>query len=188
MWALIDGGAIAQIIYAARPVTVGGVKYPRTIFTAWPANDLAALGIVPATIAAAPDERFFAQTDMTWTIAGDGQSVTGTPVTAPRPLSEIRAALSAAVEAEATRRINAMADERDQRALLALGTNAILEHGPDPVAWPAELQATLAAARPMWEEARRLRTVEAAKIAAVEAAAFETLATYSVTEGWNAGL
>jgi hypothetical protein len=64
---------------------------------------------------------------------------------------------TAHVKAEAARRIEAIMPDYKQRNTLALGMEAVLLHGPDPMNWPPELQAENAAALGLWATIKLIR-------------------------------
>lgn len=81
---------------------------------------------------------------------------------ATAPLTEaqvlqLRERTIAAVKAEAERRILAILPEVKQRNFLALGVEAVTLHGPDPAAWPEDLQATYADVMPKWDQIKAIR-------------------------------
>jgi hypothetical protein len=47
MWAIVSNNTVDRVIRTPVQITVGGVTYPRNIFTKWSKPDLAALGILP---------------------------------------------------------------------------------------------------------------------------------------------
>lgn len=74
MWARTDNDAVAEIILSPRPIEIGGVAYPRDVFTLWTADDLSAIGIIPATYADTAPSPYHVAADTTWHVVG-GEAV-----------------------------------------------------------------------------------------------------------------
>jgi len=45
MWALVQGGKVVAVYKTPRPLNIGGINHPRTIFNYWSAAQLKAIGI-----------------------------------------------------------------------------------------------------------------------------------------------
>ena len=80
MHAIITDGSISKIINHPKPLVIGDVQYPARIFSAWTANELAAIGIYEITIdnSKKKDEKYYINTNQTFTYDADAGTVTAT--------------------------------------------------------------------------------------------------------------
>ena len=49
MWALVESGKVVAVYKSPRPVNIGGINHPRTIFNFWSPAQLKAIGIYSYT-------------------------------------------------------------------------------------------------------------------------------------------
>ena len=80
MYALITDGSIAKYLSGNRGITIGGIQYPRNIFTLWTAAEKEAIGIyeVIQNNAKKKDEAYYINTNQTFTYDADAGTVTAT--------------------------------------------------------------------------------------------------------------
>ena len=80
MYAIITDGSISKIINHPKPLVIGDVQYPARIFSVWTASELAAIGIYKITFddSKKKDERWYINTDQTFTYDADAGTVTAT--------------------------------------------------------------------------------------------------------------
>ena len=80
MHAIITDGSISKIINHPKPLVIGDVRYPARIFSAWTANELAAIGIYEITFdnSKKKDEKYYINTNQTFTYDADAGTVTAT--------------------------------------------------------------------------------------------------------------
>ena len=80
MHAIITDGSISKIINHPKRLVIGDVQYPARIFSVWTANELAAIGIYKITFddSKKKDERWYINTDQTFTYDADAGTVTAT--------------------------------------------------------------------------------------------------------------
>ena len=80
MYAIITDGSISKIINHPKPLVLGDVQYPAKIFSVWTASELAAIGIYKITFddSKKKDERWYINTDQTFTYDADAGTVTAT--------------------------------------------------------------------------------------------------------------
>ena len=80
MHAIITDGSISKIINHPKPLVIGDVRYPARIFSAWTANELAAIGIYEITFdnSKKKDEKYYINTNQTFTYDADARTVTAT--------------------------------------------------------------------------------------------------------------
>ena len=78
MHAIITDGSISKIINYPKPLVIGDVRYPARIFSAWTANELAAIGIYEITFdnSKKKDEKYYINTNQTFTYDADAGTVT----------------------------------------------------------------------------------------------------------------
>ena len=80
MYAIITDGSISKYINHPKPLVIGDVRYPARIFSAWTANELAAIGIIEVTFndSNKKDETYYINTNQTYTYDADAGTVTAT--------------------------------------------------------------------------------------------------------------
>ena len=78
MHAIITDGSISKIINHPKPLVIGDVQYPARIFSAWTANELAAIGIYEITFdnSKKKDEKYYINTNQTFTYDASAGTVT----------------------------------------------------------------------------------------------------------------
>ena len=78
MYALITDGSIAKHLRGNKGITIGGIQYPRNIFTLWTASEKAAIGIIEITFddSNKKDGKYYINTDQTYTYDADAGTVT----------------------------------------------------------------------------------------------------------------
>ena len=84
MHAIITDGSISKIINHPKRLVIGDVQYPARIFSAWTANELAAIGIIEVTFddSNKKDEQWYTNTNQTFTYDASAGTVTATYGTA----------------------------------------------------------------------------------------------------------
>ena len=84
MHAIITDGSISKYINFPKPLVIGDVQYPARIFSAWTANELAAIGIIEVTFndSNKKNEMYYINTNQTFTYDADAGTVTATYGTA----------------------------------------------------------------------------------------------------------
>ena len=80
MHAIITDGSISKYISHPKPLVIGDVQYPSKIFSVWTASELAAIGIYEITFdySNKKDEKYYINTDQTYTYDADAGTVTAT--------------------------------------------------------------------------------------------------------------
>ena len=80
MYALITDGSIAKYLRGNRGITIGGIQYPRDIFSKWTESQRNAIGIfeVIQNNAKKKDEEYYINTNQTFTYDADAGTVTAT--------------------------------------------------------------------------------------------------------------
>jgi len=80
MHAIITDGSISKYINHPKPLVIGDVRYPARIFSVWTASELAAIGIIEVTFddSKKKDEKYYINTDQTYTYDADAGTVTAT--------------------------------------------------------------------------------------------------------------
>jgi len=78
MYALITDGSIAKHLRGNKGITIGGIQYPRNIFTLWTASEKAAIGIIEVTFddSNKKDNTYYINTGQTYTYDADAGTVT----------------------------------------------------------------------------------------------------------------
>jgi len=84
MYAIIEDGSISRYINYPKAITIGDVQYPAKIFSAWTANELAAIGIIEVTFddSNKKNEQWYTNTNQTYTYDASAGTVTATYGTA----------------------------------------------------------------------------------------------------------
>jgi len=84
MHAIITDGSISKYVNHPKPLVIGDVQYPARIFSAWTANELAAIGIIEVTFddSNKKDEQWYTNTNQTFTYDASAGTVTATYGTA----------------------------------------------------------------------------------------------------------
>ena len=84
MYAIITDGSISKYVNHPKPLVIGDVQYPARIFSAWTANELAAIGIIEVTFddSNKKDEQWYINTNQTFTYDASAGTVTATYGTA----------------------------------------------------------------------------------------------------------
>ena len=84
MYAIIEDGSISRYINYPKAMTIGDVQYPAKIFSAWTANELAAIGIIEVTFddSNKKNEQWYTNTNQTYTYDASAGTVTATYGTA----------------------------------------------------------------------------------------------------------
>ena len=71
-WAIVKNNQVIEIFNGAKAVTINGIQYPSSIFSAWTKADLKNIGIYPTQITSTIDNRTHAGTGgVTYTINTD---------------------------------------------------------------------------------------------------------------------
>ena len=80
MYAIITDGSISKYVNHPKPLVIGDVQYPARIFSVWTASELAAIGIIEITFddSNKKDNRYYINTDQTYTYDADAGTVTAT--------------------------------------------------------------------------------------------------------------
>jgi len=86
------------LVKTPRGLTIDGVQHPRNIFTQWTKDELAAIGIKPASITAV-DTRYKNTGELTWDTSG--AEVVGTYATTDVSLADLKADMTSSVQSQA---------------------------------------------------------------------------------------
>ena len=80
MWGLVESGSITKIINKPKGLVIGDVRHSRKIFELWSKSELAAIGIYEITFdnSKKKDERWYINTNQTYTYDADAGTVTAT--------------------------------------------------------------------------------------------------------------
>ena len=80
MFVLIEDGSITKHLNGNRGITIGGIQYPKAIFTLWTAAEREAIGLyeVIQNNAKKKDEAYYINTNQTFTYDADAGTVTAT--------------------------------------------------------------------------------------------------------------
>jgi hypothetical protein len=80
MHAIITDGSISKYINYPKSLVIGDVRYPAKIFSIWTASELAAIGIIEVTFdnSNKKDEKYYINTNQTFTYDADAGTVTAT--------------------------------------------------------------------------------------------------------------
>ena len=80
MYAIITDGSISKYVNHPKPLVIGDVQYPARIFSVWTASELASIGIIEITFddSNKKDNRYYINTDQTYTYDADAGTVTAT--------------------------------------------------------------------------------------------------------------
>ena len=80
MYAIITDGSISKYINHPKSLVIGDVRYPAKIFSLWTASELAAIGIIEVTFddSNKKDEKYYINTNQTFTYDADAGTVTAT--------------------------------------------------------------------------------------------------------------
>ena len=81
MWSQISGGQVLRVISHPEALTIGGIQYPRNIFTHWSKAELKAIGIMPYAETNI-DHRYYNSGTLSYDVGAD--EVSGTYATTPR--------------------------------------------------------------------------------------------------------
>ena len=86
------------LVKTPRGLTIDGVQHPRNIFTQWTKDELAAIGIKPASITAV-DTRYKNTGELTWNTSGE--EAVGTYATTDVALADLKADMTSSVQSMA---------------------------------------------------------------------------------------
>ena len=80
MFALVEDGSITKHISGNRGITIGGIQYPKAIFTLWTAAEREAIGLYEIiwNNAKQKDGTYYINTNQTYTYDADAGTVTAT--------------------------------------------------------------------------------------------------------------
>ena len=80
MYAIITDGSISKYINHPKSLVIGDVRYPAKIFSIWTASELAAIGIIEVMFdnSNKKDEKYYINTNQTFTYDADAGTVTAT--------------------------------------------------------------------------------------------------------------
>ena len=80
MFALVEDGSITKHISGNRGITIGGIQYPKAIFTLWTAAEREAIGLYEIiwNNAKKKDGTYYINTNQTYTYDADAGTVTAT--------------------------------------------------------------------------------------------------------------
>jgi hypothetical protein len=101
MWALIEQGQVAKIIRTPQSITIGGITYPRNVFTRWEKAELAAIGLYPYREVSV-DTKYYWQGQVSYTI---GDEVVATYTTTDRDVDSLKDGMKAQVKALAASKL-----------------------------------------------------------------------------------
>lgn len=101
MWALISNNTVDRVIRTPVQITVGGVTYPRSIFTKWSKSELAALGIFPYREVTV-NTKYYWQGQVSYTF---GDEVVATYAAIDRDLDTLKKGLQSRVKQQAAAKL-----------------------------------------------------------------------------------
>jgi hypothetical protein len=101
MWALISNNTVDRVIRTPVQITVGGVTYPRSIFTKWSKPELAALGIFPYREVTV-NTKYYWQGQVSYTF---GDEVVATYAAIDRDLDTLKKGLQSRVKQQAAAKL-----------------------------------------------------------------------------------
>jgi hypothetical protein len=101
MWALIEQGQVAKIIRTPQSITIGGITYPRNVFTRWEKAELAAIGLYPYREVSV-DTKYYWQGQVSYAI---GDEVVATYATTDRDVDSLKDGMKAQVKALAASKL-----------------------------------------------------------------------------------
>ena len=101
MWALIEQGQVAKIIRTPQSITIGGITYPRNVFTRWEKAELAAIGLYPYREVSV-DTKYYWQGQVSYAI---GDEVVATYTTTDRDVDSLKNGMKAQVKALAASKL-----------------------------------------------------------------------------------
>ncbi len=87
------------LVKTPRGLTIDGIQHPRNIFTLWSKNELAAIGIKPASITAV-DARYKNTGALTWNTSGE--EAVGTYATTEKAVADLKADMKESVKSIAS--------------------------------------------------------------------------------------
>ena len=84
MYAIIKDGKISSLMNQPRPITIGDTQYPAKIFSAWSADELKNIGIIPVTFddTNKKDNEWYINSKQTYTYDASAGTVTASYGTA----------------------------------------------------------------------------------------------------------
>ncbi len=84
MYAIIKDGKISSLMNQPRPITIGDTQYPAKIFSAWSADELKNIGIIPVTFddTNKKDNKWYINSKQTYTYDASAGTVTASYGTA----------------------------------------------------------------------------------------------------------
>ena len=84
MYAIIKDGKISSLMNQPRPITIGDTQYPAKIFSAWSADELKNIGIIPVTFDETnkKDNEWYINSKQTYTYDASAGTVTASYGTA----------------------------------------------------------------------------------------------------------
>jgi len=104
MWAIVSNNTVDRVIRTPVQITVGGVTYPRNIFTKWSKPDLAALGILPY-MENKVDARYYWTGNVSYSISDT--AVVGNYTGSDRDLDNLKEGLLSRVKQQAASKLSA---------------------------------------------------------------------------------
>ena len=80
MYAIVTDGSISRYVNHPKAITIGDVQYPAKIFSVWSKSELNAIGIYEVTFddSNKKDEKWYINTDQTFTYDASAKTVTAT--------------------------------------------------------------------------------------------------------------
>ena len=91
------------LVKTPRGLTIDGIQHPRNIFTLWSKDDLAAIGIKPASITAV-DSRYKNTGALTWDTSGE--EAVGTYATSDKAAADLKKDMTATVNSMAESKLS----------------------------------------------------------------------------------
>ena len=169
MWAIVENGVPAELLFRARSIRIGDTNYARDIFDhpAWDEDARRAIGIYPATFVNEAPHRFAPETEGTRTMELVGETVEVTRVFTDTPLADVKEVLKEEARDEASRRIIGIIPEYKRWNLLADGLELLSRKG----SWVPKDQTAWDAGQALWQRVKAVRSAEVAYASLIDAVA-----------------
>jgi hypothetical protein len=101
-WAIVENDQVTRIVNVPTKITINGVSHPKSIFTAWNAEDLINIGIFPYTEDTV-DNRYYNSGNPTYSIGAT--SVTGTYEGTAKDVDQMKDSMISQVRSIASSRL-----------------------------------------------------------------------------------
>ena len=97
MKALVIDGVVKRIYKTPKGITLGGIQYPRNIFTLWSLDELAAIGLLPYSETTV-DTRYYNSGAVVHSIANG--AVIGTPTSTGKDVAQLKKQMLASIRSQ----------------------------------------------------------------------------------------